>query len=522
MQKTSKKLGLFLLSLVFVFSGQVIAVTACAKDTACVKDKAPHVPTYDIAQIIAALPDGRKWLVHLNDDLLPFWTMKTALGNPLGKFPTYRANDGSLIEPNNLPPEYEAALADPGLRELIKLNRLYIRGQGRQTFAYGIAYHMTGKEKYLNLAKEGVDFFKQHAIDWKTGGAYSYQRKKQQEWAPEVLERTSQDMAYALSGIGFYYYLTRDKSVLDDILFIKNHIFNTYFDKEWGLLKWVLESSPDGDSPKQKELVSQLDQVYAYMLWLTESLPEPHQTKWKEDLHKIASLMIEQFFSTEYQFFWGRITTPTDKMLGKPHTDFGHSIKTLWLIYQIGKHSNDIDMVNFARNAAAKIIDVAYLEDGSWARAYDANGNLDHNKEWWILAELDQTTATLSLVDPSYARYLVTTYPYWFKYMVDHTYKGVWHWVNAETNESELKFPKQHSWKNALHTFEHALVGYLTTQQLKGENMTLYYAFKHPSSAAYIHPYFFQAKIDGFSVKEMRNPYLQDYKKYKVEFSDLR
>lgn len=131
-------------------------------------------------------------------------------------------------------------------------------------------------------------------------------------------------------------------------------------------------------------------------------------------------------------------------------------------------------------------------------------------------------TATLSLVDPSYARYLKTTYHYWFTYMVDQKHKGIWHWVDAQTKKPVLKFPKQHSWKNAFHSFEHALVSYLTTRQLKGKNMRLYYAFKQPSSTAYIHPYFFQAKIDKISANDMENPHLQDYKKYQVKFSDLR
>jgi hypothetical protein len=37
--------------------------------------------------------------------------------------------------------------------------------------------------------------------------------------------------------------------------------------------------------------------------------------------------------------------------------------------------------------------------------------------------------------------------------------------------------PKQWQWKNAYHSFEHALVGYIVAQQLQGEPVTLYYAF---------------------------------------------
>ncbi|MEJ2199787.1 MAG: hypothetical protein P8X63_02040, partial [Desulfuromonadaceae bacterium] len=38
----------------------------------------------DVQAILRALPDGERWLTHLQDDLLKFWAMDTALGDPLG------------------------------------------------------------------------------------------------------------------------------------------------------------------------------------------------------------------------------------------------------------------------------------------------------------------------------------------------------------------------------------------------------------------------------------------------------
>jgi len=486
-----------------------------------------EVPNYDIDKIINELPKGEVWRDHLKNDLLPFWTMDDALGDPVGNFPTYRSNEGKLVDPDNLPPEYKAALADPDLAGLIKLERNYVRAQARQTFAYGIAYHITGDEHYLELAKKGVDYLRKNAIDRAGGGAYTYYNKNKGEWGPEVQERTSQDMAYALSGIGFYYYLTHDPDVLDDILYIKKHIFNTYYDSELDLLRWVMDKSPDGDTPDQKEIVAQLDQVYGYMLWLTPSLPEDIQKEWRKNLEDLASIMIKQFFSVEYHFFWGQITDVRHRHLGADHTDFGHSIKTLWLIYQIGKYTNNIALVNFARENAKELIDKAYLKDtGSWARGFDKNGKLDCDKEWWGLAELDQTTATLGLNDPSLVRYLVNTYKYWMDYMVDHKDHEIWHMVSAKDNKPVLKFPKVHSWKNSLHSFEHALICYMTTQQLKSEKgkdepITLYYAFKNPDDYTnYIHPYFFFGKKG--EIKKSSFSELTGYSRYEVKFSDLR
>ena len=108
---------------------------------------------FDIETLLRDLPRGERWLKHLRDDLLPFWTMPSALGKPVGNFPTYRNNDGSLADPGNLKPEFQH-LVDG----IVWLDRDHVRAKSRQCFAYGVAYHMTGEEVYLDYAKAGVDF----------------------------------------------------------------------------------------------------------------------------------------------------------------------------------------------------------------------------------------------------------------------------------------------------------------------------------------------------------------------------
>jgi hypothetical protein len=218
--------------------------------------------------------------------------------------------------------------------------------------------------------------------------------------------------------------------------------------------------------------------------------------------------MRDQFFGETYGLYWGAITDMEHRNLAdyddleNPHTDFGHSIKTLWLTYRIGLLTGDPSLVNFARPHMYRILQRAYIEQtGSWARGFkpQTKGShtwvLDPNKEWWSLAELDQTSATLALVDPVFAQVLPRTYDYWFKHMVDKEHGGVWHMVHAADNQPDLSFPKQHSWKNAFHTFEHALIGYLTAQQLHDDPINLHYAFKQKVADEEIQPYLYFAKV---------------------------
>lgn len=485
------------------------------------KEAMPFRPIFGgylaVKSVMDRLPTVERWRYHLEKELLPFWLHPSAKGLRPGDFPTYRANNGEMLDLDNLPPEFKNP--EPGI---VWLDRKHVRSQSRQTYAYGVAYHVTGDEQYLKLAREGVDFLIENSIDRNNGGAYEYFKLNDaNKGAPNVYQRTSQSMAYALTGIGFYYYLTRDKTLLPDIISLKNYIFDVYFDKRIDLMKWVLETSPDEDSPDQKELVAQLDQIFAYMIWLAPSLPEPYCSEWMTELEKLAYIMISQFYGPRHQMFWGAITYSGDERYGSPHTDFGHSVKTFWLLHQLGKLRKNNFLNTFGTSHATKILDAAFIrEDGTWARRPLPESKIDRDKEWWICAVLDQTAATLSLLDPGYATYLPTTYDCWFRYMVDKEHGEIWHYVNWDTKKPEIRYPKQHSWKTSLHSFEHMLVAYITTHQLHRQTLKLYYAFKDTDIPApeKINPYSFQGRVESLRTLSCKS----GNSKQEVDFTDIR
>src|SRR5260370_15998 len=83
---------------------------------------------------------------------------------------------------------------------------------GRQPYAYGADFHMTGDEKYLDLARSGTHYLLNSMRDpegifysWMAGGVGQPSNAR---------HRTSQDLSYALLGPAMYYYLTRDPGVL--------------------------------------------------------------------------------------------------------------------------------------------------------------------------------------------------------------------------------------------------------------------------------------------------------------------
>lgn len=464
------------------------------------------IDVYNVKELVAnQYNDPQVWMDHLENDLMKFWGDKA---NTVGKsvfFPTFRANDGTIVEDTvaGWPQEYKDALYSKDANGLVadagKYN--YIRAHSRQTFAYGIAFNMTGKVDYLNKCRQGAMAILK-AMD-ENNGLYNKQEISTGKWMDKRDERNSQDLAYGITGLGFYYYLTHDQSVLEPLLAARKYIFDTYFDPGKGFLTWLPQDVKKDN--KKVEIVSQLDQLYAYMLWVTPSLPEPYQTEWKADLKKLANVMINQFYSARYGTFWGSATDDFSKELGTDHTDFGHSVKAMWVIYEIGKITDDLAYVDFAREKIKVILNRAYIKkDGTWARCYDKDGALDTDKEWWGLAELDQAAAILSLNDPSYLRFTNTTYKYWFDVMVDKKDGEIWHMVNGKTNKPVMKYPKIHAWKTSLHSFEHCFLGYMISSYHRDMPFHLYYAFMNNEEISHknVNPYFLRGNIEEFKKGE--------------------
>ena len=440
------------------------------------------------------LPTGDRWLAHLNNDLLPFWTMPSALGNPLGSFPSTRCDDGSLLDFNNpcAPIAGDAYLMTPDQ---------YLVPLSRQTYGYGVAYQLTGNTVYLDYMKAGVAYIRQYCID-PGGGMFEQLDLTTGLWGPNILYRDPQQLGYGLLGMAFYYYLTRDDTVLQDILTIKNYILNSYYNASLGANQWLLANN-SGTLADSKQLVADLDQMNTYLVLLTPTLSEPYQTQWKQTLTMDAQSILGTYYSPEDNLFFLQADTPQEMDINYTGVDVGHSSKALWMLRWTGLLTGDQGLVGFAEANARRLLDRAYMPEtdgsGSWAQGVLQGGAQDQDKTWWVYAELDQLSGTLALSDVAAGRYLPQTTAYWFNYFVDPQYGEVWNGLNYPANTPQKSYPKVWQWKNAYHDFEHTLVGYITSQWLLGQPVTLHYAFTNPVDQATIHPYYFSSTIDSLT-----------------------
>jgi mannose/cellobiose epimerase-like protein (N-acyl-D-glucosamine 2-epimerase family) len=477
----------------------------------------------------SSLPPLERWHRHLSDELMPYWTTPDSLGTPVGNFPTFHCADGSAYRAASPCPE--AAATPKWIRD--ELPRDYTRMKSRQAFTYGVAYHVTGEERYLEHARAGVQWLRQNAYE-RSGSAITY-------WdadvpGPAVERRTSQDLAYAGLGLAFYYYLTRDPDILADLLRLEQYVMSKYWDPSLGpsgMLRWVLA---DGDTPgdsRRQELVSQLDQINAYMLLLAPLLEDPATAaSWRRDLLTLSHVIKDHYFAPEHGMFWGVLHDPAERRLAGRHTDFGHSMKSLWMLYLVGQTTSQPALVDFARPHIAPLLARAALPSGCWASEARPDGTLSQGSAWWTSAELDQAAATLALREPAlpdgrapdpFVRHLPKSYACWFDRFVDPKGKEVWPFIpeawKPDTYASGGPLKAFH-WKNGYHAAEHALVALITTAGLTAQRLPLYYAFVTPPAESRIQPYYFNATIA--STRPHPLPSHPTLRGTLVEFADIR
>lgn len=466
-------------------------------------------------------PRGKDWLEHVENDLNPWWNQPPAYGDPIGDYPSYRCDNGDVIDLDNLCYPYNSTNAENYVQDKL------IVSQSRQIYTYGAAYHLTGDPQYLSLAKAGVDWLIDNAIDRDNGGTYRGILGQTGEWDTDPARRTSQQQAYAIQGLTFYYYLTQDPTILKEIKPLHDYIVDNYYDLDAGVVNFL----PTGSENQRQLIQAPLDQLNSYLLLLTSVAPENLQNKYSQDLVEISEILIDNFYSPEYNIFWGSLDEPEDQTLSPGNTDYGNSIKAMWMIYLVGNLTDNSELIEFAQTNIPPLLEQAYdQESGTWTHSpyLDEDGDIvnDLAKSWWMYAVLNQTAGTLSLEDDSLIdTYLTSTVNWWFENMVDKENYGVWNTLTYP--ELEPIKQKQYPWKNGYHSYEHALVGYITSQATNDKPVELYFARRHQDLDQELQPYYFDGEIMGVKVSPMPSiesedfPPVNRYKQVRVRFDDI-
>ncbi|MEM8793034.1 MAG: hypothetical protein AAGE80_15550 [Pseudomonadota bacterium] len=407
-----------------------------------------------------------RWLRHVEEDLLPFWAHPDALGESPGLFPSMRCNDGRVFDPDSPCPEIANW-------PWMKPHRHYVVALSRQVYSYGVAFHMTGEVRYLDHMRQGMALLMGPARLPDGRGHYEFYDAETESWGFDGSGLDLQKQSYALLGPAFYFYLTRERAVLDMIL--ETH----------AAMKADYKTSP--------KLVAYLDQINTFYALLTPLLDDADRAGWDREMRTIAREMVERFYAPDHNVFLTNLETQDASAPIPPAVDFGHTIKTFWFLQMIGALTGDRDLVDTSTDRGRRVL--ATAQDpvtGAWRTGYDGQGTLIPDLSWWIYAEHSQFAASLALSDPSVRASLRDAHAFWLRDFIDHDHGGSFTRLYASNPPGARREAKHWVWKAGFHEFEHALVAYITGSGLSGEPIDLHYAFETPPD--YLHPYFYRAE----------------------------
>ena len=435
---------------------------------------------------------GDTWLRHHRDDLMPYWDMPAALGDPVGNFPSFRGQHGELLPTLN---------SQRGLSTL-----------ARGVYGYSLAFMLTGEERYLTYAKAGIDWINTKAKDPVHGGYFGLLTADGSPVNPlankDVFDLASLGLAY-----GMYFNVTRDPAAEADLLAVRDLLFDKYYDPVGNRIKDSLtydlltEVDTGGNGGDITDL---LVPGTAIFLPNASLLTDPaRREQFRNDLRRVTEILIARHknsaAASNRWWFWGR--TLRFGQFGAAQTDFGHNIKSYEMIHNADQVFPDRPWSGLTED-----------RDRMLARAWDdpvdpvarwnqrllnfGVGAVERDSEWWMHAEADQTLAALDLSNAfAYQDQLARSAQSWLDVYVDRTSPARETFARIARIAADNDLRKSFFGKNMLHAHEHALIMYLHGRALEGLPARLYYAFPQGQAlTAVAKPYWFDAAAESRTV----------------------
>jgi hypothetical protein len=471
-----------------------------------------------IVEAVEAVEDpgvlgGDSWLRHHREDLMPYWDMPEALGQPVGNFPSFRGRNGELLPDST----------NRGLSTL-----------ARQVYGYSLAFLLTGQDRYLTYAKAGIDWINTHAKDPVNGGYYGLLDVKGDPVTPQA-NKNLFDLASVGLAYGMYFNVTRDPAAEADLLAVRDLIFGKYYDAVQNRMKDSLtyDLSTEVDTAGNGgDITNLLVPGTAVSLPNAALLSDPaRRSQFKSDLRLLTEILIARHKNTAAVnpanrfWFWGR--TGQFGAFNAPQTDFGHNIKSYEMIFNANNVFADRPWDSLSTDRE-NLLGRAW--DGAAARWNEKivrnfmPGNVEPDSGWWIHDEADQTLAAIDLAQgfERKGQLALSAQSFLDVYVDDDpAYPARETFARVERTGLETDLRKSFFGKSMLHNHEHALIMYLHGRALEDAPAKLFYAFPADQAlTAVAKPYWFDAAGEARVVTRDVTT-LPGHKVVEVEFSGI-
>lgn len=402
----------------------------------------------------------KKLIVHLEEDIMPYWMSPAMLGCPIGNFPTFATQTAV--------PFYGA------------LN--YARMQGRATYAYLAAYEITNKVEYRDVGLRGMSWLER--LKRPGGGYYPITDYK---GTPYNVPVSVQDLSYIGLPLSIAYSITGDQGYLDDLWSLIDFILAEKFFRNGRLVVDAL--SPDYSSTVFFEgagtnIVSLLDFLNALYLPALEVSPNSMRTEQRVLLlQKLVGNLVDDFYSDG--IFWNE--RGNRNIIYIKHVDFGHTAKAYGVLYNANRFLKmlGVESANFEHmiERFSSLVKISSDENVGWRTDFEDTGRLSVRAglQWWRHIVIDQVVSLYANINIELEKYLGIGIETWFSLdYIDKTRpcRGIRQFLSATgvcDDNFDYSTCKANEWKSAYHEVDHVrrLTNYFDKFSIKGKEVSL-------------------------------------------------
>jgi mannobiose 2-epimerase len=380
---------------------------------------------------------GQYWKDQVINDILPYWT-DHAQDTIHGGFMTTL---DSVWKPYGDTRKYPSMLS-------------------RHVFGYSVGYLLSGDRKYLDIARQTVDYLLKHAWDQESGGWYD---ALDEQGKPVETTKSMFVQVYSITGLAMYYFVTRDPQILEIINRSNDLLESRGWDPvEGGYYNVLTRDWQVLD--RTKSISSEITPVSGYLFYLYLAT---HDQKYLDQSRKILDVVTQKM--TDPQSGWILETFRKDwRYLPGPANETeistGHNIEVAWMLYRYYLITGDQKYLEIANQLSDKVYRYCNRpDDNFW---YNTIGRLEPQKfsgisYWWVQAYgimFDLYSYRISNQD----RYLDDYQKgasFWDSRFVDRIHGDTYLSVLADGTIRETT--KANRYKASYHNCENGLLNYL-------------------------------------------------------------
>ena len=390
------------------------------------------------------LMDGEFWRTHVLRELMPYW-FDHVIDEEYGAFYMNLSRDWQPGPPWDKVPAMIS----------------------RQIFSFSTAYLLSGEDKYLEVARNAVDYLLKHGWDNEYGGWFG---SITQEGKPNDTSKTVSYQLYTNVGLTQYYFITGDERVLSHVLksveIRKTYAHDNVFD---GYFQTLNRDLSIRDSSKAKH--SHYGYVSSLMLNLYLAVQDKDLRKFAEHM---TDLSIKYMMDPEEGWILGYPTkfdrkwnfTPYMKD-GKEMVYIGASLTAALSFLRLYHLTNNATYLKHGRMLGDKINRCAWDPDLCvWynfiEKIHPYRPETAPVIPWWvhIYGSFLQLQLYNVTKDEQYLKRFRKSELFFNQHFIDHEYGGVF--ASVSPDGSLIGDGRKAAvWQTSYHEVEHGLLNYL-------------------------------------------------------------